>query len=513
MSEPRIDASITAAQNVIQQIEQRVLFIGQKTSAGSAAAGTLVQNILNDNSEDTLFGAKSMLASMVRSYKLINKVTQIDCIPLSDGGGAAAAVGSIAFTGPATATGTLVFKIGSRINHSYSLPVISTDSATTIGANLAALINADTTAPVTASATTGTVTITAVNLGLQGNKIGVEVVGTLAGVGVTLTKPISGSGLPTLTNIFNVVGDQRYQTVAGPVEYGFSTYTGFLDARFNVDNQVLDGVAIVSQTDTLANLVTALTPLNSQSLAVHNNRLVNIATKRGSAIFELDYVVSAQFAAIRALRLTPGANIAAYVASIQASDQVGGIALSSLPYHNTPFPYLPVIDIGDAFVLDEETELNTAGGFILTNNTSRSSIVANRVLTTYKFNTLGVADATFQFLNLVDTASASREDFFNFVKATYAQTRLTTGDPVPGVSMVNTSTIAADLVGRYSTQGGPDFALVAYGATANQFFKDNLNVEILDLARGRVSAAMRIQLVSQLRDMSIPIEIVGTIGS
>jgi phage tail sheath gpL-like len=513
MSQPRINATILSSVNSILPVPQRVLFIGQKTSAGSATSGALTQNIPNDGSEDDLFGENSMLAAMVRNFKLINQVTQIDAIALSDNGSGVAATGTIVLSGTATAAGTLVFNIGSRLNHSYSVDVATDDTAATVATALEALIDADTTAPVTAGVSTATVTITAVNKGTAANSIGTEVVGSVAGISVTITKLNSGATNPSMTNVFNVVGQQRYQTVCGPVEYGVSTYTDFLEPRFNVDNRVLDGVAILSATDTYANLVSTYTTENSHELVVLGNRLVNSSTYKGSSIFEIDYCIAAQFSAIRSLRLTDGADLTSYVVSPTAGDQVGGVSLASLPYHNTPFPYLPTIDIGQEFSQDEEDDLNTAGVSILANNVSRTEVVADDIVTTYKYNTLGAVDTTFKFLNSVDTASAIREAFFNYAKNNYAQTRLTAGDTVPNASMVNTNSIAADAKGLYRTLSGSDYMLVSAGEDAADFFSDNLVVEIVDLALGQVSESMKVQPVSQLREMSIPITIVFNTSS
>lgn len=513
MSQPKINASILSSIDSISAAPQRALFIGQKTSAGTAVSGALTANILNDGSEDTLFGKNSMLAAMVRAYKLINRVTAIDAIALSDNGSGVTATGTIAFTGPSTAAGTLVFNIGSRINHSYNLSLNSGETGIQAAVALAALINSDLTAPVTAIAATGTVTITAVNAGTTANSIGAEAVGSIPGIGVTIVKLASGATNPSMTNVFNVAGQQRYQTIIGPVDYGVVTYTGFLAPRFNVENRVLDGVAIISTTDTYANLISTYTAQNSHDLVVLGNRLVNNTLYKGSSIFEIDYVIAAQLGAIRALRLTDGADLTSYVVSNNAGDQTGGVSLASLPYHNTPFANLPTIDIGQEFSQDEEDDLNAAGVSILANNLSRTEVLAEDIVTTYKFNTLGNEDETFKFLNLVDTASAVREAYFNFSKTTYAQTRLTSGDTVANSSMVNTASISADFCGLYKTLSGAGFLLVAAGEDSQKFFKDNLVVQITDLAFGKVAIAMKIKPVTQFREGDIAITFVFNTSS
>ena len=56
VSQPDISLNIVPAVTTVANTEQKVLFIGQKTAAGTATAGTLVTDIQNDNSWDTLFG-------------------------------------------------------------------------------------------------------------------------------------------------------------------------------------------------------------------------------------------------------------------------------------------------------------------------------------------------------------------------------------------------------------------------------------------------------------------------
>jgi phage tail sheath gpL-like len=55
---PKLNFNILPADVEVGLAEQRILFIGQMTSEGTATAEKLVQNIANDNSWDTLFGKK-----------------------------------------------------------------------------------------------------------------------------------------------------------------------------------------------------------------------------------------------------------------------------------------------------------------------------------------------------------------------------------------------------------------------------------------------------------------------
>lgn len=509
ISEPIIDADITSTPSAVDTLPKKVLFIAQKTSSGSASSGALIKNIQNDGSENAYFGAKSQLAAMIRAYKRYNQVTQIDAIGLSDAGGATAASSTVTFTGTATATGTIYINVGSRKNHSYPVAIETGDTAAQVAAALKALIDADTYACVnTGSITLGALPLTAVNAGTVGNSIGIEAQGSVAGISVALAAFSGGLTNPTLTSVFDVTGDVRYQFVGDPSEYGASFLTNFLDPRFNVNNAVLDGVGVMTSTDTFANLLTLGQGLDSRSLVVLGNQLVNATLYKGSALFELNYVTTAEFTAIRALRLTDGADISEYVVTSEGRDQTGGDGIAALPYANTPFRDLPIIDQDQEFSSLEISQLNNAGITVLGNNDSRNMIIVGRAVTTYKTNSAGVVDTTFHYLNAIDEAVTAREIFFNRSKQQFAQTRLTTGDLVANRSFVNEASLRAFFIQTFTDLSGQDFAITTAGSDALNYFKDNLDVEILDVQAGTAQANMRLPTVSQLRQINETISIV-----
>lgn len=510
ISKPDITINIIPAQQVISNQPQRVLMVGQKISAGSATSGALVTEIDNSGQENALFGEKSMLAAMVRSFKRINKVSRLDAIPLSDNGSAVKATGTFAFTGPSTAAGTLYISIGSSVNNKYTLDITSGMTATQIGDAFAALITADTKACVTAANSTGTVTVTAVNGGTEGNSIGLRSEGSVAGVGLTITAMASGATNPTLTNLFDVISNQRYQTIVYPASYDLSALTSLLQARFNVTNKVIDGVGIICQTDTFANLKTLGNTYNLPTLAIIGIKKIADTLYKGAAIFELNTVIAAQVAAIRALRLTEDANLSQYVISNYGSrDSFGGTALASLPYFNTPFYDLPVANPVNQFTDGEggeEEELNEHGISILGNNIANNRVILGEMVTTYKTDAGGNPDDTFKYLNTVDTASNVREYFFNTCRARFAQSRLTEGDLVPNRNMANAGVIEAFLMSKYTDLSGEDYVLTQAGEAARDYFTRNCRIT-LDLEAGKATIAMKTPIVTQLRKIIAAMQI------
>src|SRR5690242_8819012 len=113
---PFVRFEVNAGQSPYQSI-QRLVLIGQMTSAGSAAADN---PIFVTQNEDALFGPGSMLAAMYKIARANAPFQEIWCIPLADAGGSAtAAVGSIKSAAPTYSSSIVVYVGGYRV----SIPV------------------------------------------------------------------------------------------------------------------------------------------------------------------------------------------------------------------------------------------------------------------------------------------------------------------------------------------------------------------------------------------------------
>ncbi|MEE9222964.1 MAG: hypothetical protein V3V40_05865 [Nitrosomonadaceae bacterium] len=508
VSQPSTTVNITSAVTQVANEAQKLLFIGQKNAIGTATPGALIPGIQNDNSWNTLFGIDSMLAAMIRSARLLNDVSEFDAIALADNGSGVAATGTMTVTGAATADGTFTVTVGSQQNSTNTVTVTSGDSVTVVASAIAAAITATQPRPVSAGSTAGVVTITAINDGTYGNSLGLEIVGAVAGISIAIVAMASGANDPVLTAVFDVVGDTRYQGVVWPYPDDTSVVRTFLDARFNVDDDVLDGVAFTSKTDTLANLQSTYSALNSQSLLVIGDEVTNeTLLKNAPSVFEIPAVKASEFAAIRALRLTAGASVAQFLAGEAGLDSFGGPALASRPYFNTPFPNIPISVQGRGFTKVEVESLFDDGVSVMGNNRAANSIIMGEAVTTYKTDTAGNPDQAFKFLNFVDTASGAREFFVNNLNSRFAQSRLTEGDLVPGRPMANAQLILSTLTEFYTTLSGSEFSLTQSGETARSTFISNTTVTI-DLATGLATILMNnVPLVSQLRTFNATMRI------
>lgn len=504
VNQPEVTVNIVGANVSLANSAQQILVIGQQVSG--SVSGELILNIQDDNSWDTLFGANSQIAGMIRDIRKFNKETELDAIPLDDAGAGVNATGTFAITGTATEDGTITFIVGSEENFSFEIAITDGDTATAIGAALETAILANANVPTLAANTTGTVLLTADNAGTLGNSIGLEVNGSVAGVAVVITAMASGATDPTLTGVFDAIGDKRYQTIIWPYA-DVSELVTFLDARFNVSNEILDGIGVTAQTDTLANHLVILGLLNSQSLIYNVDKTTDTTTHKGPSQMEIPYSKAAQLGGVRALRLTADANISQFVISTNGSlDGFGGPAIASKPYFNTNMPNLPLTDVGKGFTKAQVEQLLNAGGMVIGNNQARNGVVLGEVVTTYKTDIAGNPDVSFTFANFVDTSSNAREYFANNLKKRFAQSRLTTGDVQKGRDMANQIVIAGILDGLYQDLSGPDFVLVQAGEDALRFFKANRTI-VINLEQGRATITMKVPLVTQLREIIATMQI------
>ena len=149
-----IDNSNAVQGAVIQPY--KILVFGQRLAAGTVLAHVPTR-VTSAAQAKTYFGAGSMLAQMLEALIDANNFTECWAVALDDDAAGVKATGTITFTGPATAGGTLYIYIGGR---RLTVGVNSADSATTIAAAVAAAINADTDLAVTAGAALGVVTLT-----------------------------------------------------------------------------------------------------------------------------------------------------------------------------------------------------------------------------------------------------------------------------------------------------------------------------------------------------------------
>jgi len=511
VSKPKTTFILTEVPQLVDNAPQRILIIGQQITDQSTV-DKLVKNI-EIGAEDTLFGRQTMLATMIRSFRKLNTLSQVDAIPLNDPAGTTAEATITIETGTISQPTSIDFFIQSK-DFKFEIDLLVGDDESDIATKIAAAINANDEILVTAAQVLGVVTLTATNSGEENNAISIEFIQkSFSGLTVTIVGFAGGTLSPDISNIFTQISNIRYQTIVYPASYTKSTIKNLLNTRFNTTNAVLDGVAIASQTDSLGDLESEGQSLDSLSMVILGNRASSgsstLTQHAGSALFEYDPSIASYTAALRTLRLTENANVANIVIGDQT--QFGGPQFASIPYFNTPVETLTVIEEERGWKADDQESLNDNGIAFLGNNTSSTRIIFGAMVTTYLTNGV-VDDTTFKFLNTVDTGSQIREFYFNNNKSNYAQSVLTSGDIVPGSRQVDVASFNSFQEKLYKDLSVQPFALTVAGSAALDFYKNNINTTFT-LSAGLVSVTMVVPIVVQLREIDATIQITFDINT
>lgn len=508
ISQPDATLNILGATVPVGNTAQRCLITAQMGAAGSATAGNLYSDV-QQTDISALFKLGTQIDNEFDAFRAINPITPIDVIPLDDPTGDPA-VGTVLWAGAATEAGSYEMVIGDERRGKATITVASGDADTAVATAVAAAY-ATLTRCVCAVTVDGVTTeqnnLTCNNDGTEGNFIPLKLTGEVAGLTFVLTEMAAGTGVPVLTNVFDVVGQTRYQEVPLPGTFGTSELITFLDARWNVNNRVQDGTGYVTVSDSKANHLIALALLNSQAIDYQcAKQEIATDTYKGPEVTETLSGRSCMVAAIKALRLTFGADISAYVdAAGGPLDATGGPHAGSLPYFSTPLP-IPVMPDTFGWTDLEVAELDAAGGYVIGNNTAGNSMLIGEVVTTYKTDNSGNPDPSFKYQNYVDTASQAREYMFNNIKSDCKQSRLTVGDLVPGHRINNENSIRGKFLRYFNILSGPGFVLTVAGEAARNFFIKNLTIT-LNPTTGLVTGSMKLPIVTQLRTIIVPIQI------
>lgn len=180
-----------------------VLLYGQMNATGTTSDPGVAEEckpVQVFGNEDQLFGGDSMLAEMVRKVRLATPGVSIFGVPLNDVG--AQAEWTLTITGaPLDAPETVCVMIACE---RYCFTATTDDTNDTIAAGLADVINASATAPVTAVAAAGVITITAKHAGEVGGCIDIRTTYRCGGlaepvnIGLDLVQTVVGSGIPDI---------------------------------------------------------------------------------------------------------------------------------------------------------------------------------------------------------------------------------------------------------------------------------------------------------------------------
>ena len=248
-----------------------VLFMGNKTSSGSATVDTVVYGpnsatpLASEADAITLFGAGSELHRMIAAFLKVNRVTPIYAIAVTESAGTAATRDHV-ISGTATSDGNIRFWVGPEF---VDVSVASGTAAAALATAAAAAINAKTSWPVTASVVTSTtLRLTAKNKGPRGNFIrSGQQVSSAAGIAVTNPAQdflTSGATADDNTVALSTILPNRYYNIVSAA--GDATQFGALVSQVSTQAAPITGLrqrAFTGSNDSLANTTTIATGRNA----------------------------------------------------------------------------------------------------------------------------------------------------------------------------------------------------------------------------------------------------------
>ncbi len=241
---------------------QKMLIIGQRLAAGSVAEAVPVQ-VFSDAEAAAYFGSGSIAHLMVRAAIKANPYLHLSVCALDDpdSGNPVARVHTLAITGPATGSGSLVLYVGSV---RYEIGIASADTAAAIATALKTALEDDAALPFTLGIDSGTLTFTAKNKGTVANQIDFSVEITADGVAGAFTATTAGSVDPTLATALTAVYSGDYNIIAVPY-YDATSYAA-LKTHLNSISGAMEqrpAIAVFGIDDVLATVTTLTSTINS----------------------------------------------------------------------------------------------------------------------------------------------------------------------------------------------------------------------------------------------------------
>lgn len=464
---PGVYAEYDASKLIVSSgvLPQKILVIGQMLAAGSATADVAVRATSADDA-GRLAGRGSMLHQMAIAAFALNASIPVYLLPLADDDTATASERDITIGGSPTESGTLALYVGGR---RYAIAITSGETATAIGAAIAAAITADTLAYVTASAVTGVVTITARNAGLDAGVIDAR--HSLysderlpAGLTVSVGALTAGTVNPDISLALDALGDQWFPTIAYP--YTDSANFALLLAEMASRNgpiRQIEGVSFAAQRDTISNLITAVEAQNYPALSLLD----------GNNFLEPPYVAAAS---------------SAYVQAFSAQNDPG------MPEQTLEMPGLTAVPEGERRTILERQQLIAAGVSTCVVDDG-GTVRAERYTSTYRKNANGVDDLgqfdVIPFRLWAQTRYSLRLRF----STTYARYKLgqdgSRGPNVmtPSLAKSECVTMYVDFMDRGWYEGGAAF----------EQFKATLQAEIDTDDRNRLNILFPPDFINQLR--------------
>jgi phage tail sheath gpL-like len=475
---PLFSAEVNNSQANSGSQTQRTLIVGQITSAGNAVAGVPVicAGVTDAKAKG---GPGSLLHLLTQTYMASDSFAEVWLLPLADAVSSLAAKGSLLVSSAPTADGVISLYLGGNL---VSVVVSSTDTPTTVAADIVAQVNANLALPVTA-AVDGTVpakvNLTAKNAGLCGNDIDIRLNyrGTVdgealpPGLGLTIVAMAGGATNPVLDMALSALGDEAFDFIVSPY-----TDTASLDSlksllndttgRWSWTNQVY-GHVFAAKCGTYATLTTFGNARNNQ----HESVLGVYDSPSPSWLWAADYAGAAAVA----LRADPGRPLQT-------------LTLSTV----LPPPH------ASRFTAPERNTLLWDGISTFTVGMDGTVAVEN-IITTYQLNSYGEADDSYLQVETLFLLMYVLRAQKSVITSRFPRMKLGVdgGRYAAGSNVVTPSDIRGELIADYQEQETDGFV------QNSALFAQALIVEQDSTNPNRVNVLWPAELIDQLRVLAL----------
>lgn len=406
---------------------QRALLIGQALPGAAAELATL--SLASSAAVvQASCGVNSMLDHMYQRWRSRVPLGEVWMCPIEVDPEGDRAQLAITITGTAVAAGALVLYIAGR---RVSVVVASGDSASTIAAAVGAAINAAAGLPVTATVSAAVVTVTCRWIGESGNDIQVFAnyrglsagESTPAGVGLSVDAGHlqGGSGAVDMAAVIAALGDEPFDFVVMPYSDDADAMAALnteMASRWGYDRQIY-GHAYTAKRGVVSDLLSYVSGYNSEHLTCW--------------AFETDFA-------------GPAYELAAAYAAANAS---GILADPGRSTQTIALTGVLAPRVGQRFTLSDRQSLLSGG--LATSFVAASVVCVERAVTTYRLNTLGVPDQSFQDSETLHLTAAVLRRLKSIITSKYPRHKLADDGTRfgAGVAVVTPAVIRGELLAAY----------------------------------------------------------------
>ncbi len=463
---PDVSVNLVPEQSTGDLTRPRTLVVGTIPTAKNAIFGADTSKFLQISQEVSfeqmddkdlaeMIGTGSLYHRVLMAKRGSAKYVPIDFLLVKND--AATDVSTITFAEDATMKSTIKVTVFHGFYYSATVRATAGMTAADIADAVAEQLSNSINAPFTAASAAGVVTLTWVD-GFVTESTPVHVTTIDTAVLPVVAHVTKTAPTQPLADLFDVLGERRYTSISWP-EYYFDKIqipNQFLLDRFNTFNDILDGQVYSTITGSLVSTIEDTATLSGQPVCFSVDKLIDglYGASIGSSSNTHPDLSWAFLAAAFDRLIVPNADLTDIVSGAQGlSDYIGGKALVSLPYHNTPIPNVLPDNAAWYFTHQEQKQLNDNNLSTVGVNRAGTNNISGNIVTMWKTDAAGNSNNVWTPLEHIRTSSVLREQLVADMRIYFGKTRMTNGDLIFDRSMVNKASVEEFLDLKFKEYG------------------------------------------------------------